>query len=250
MIYVEYLRVRTSLAWHAGILGALLLLILWTNHDSSVTVNGHQAVTAGVPISIGLLAEIAMFFAAIYASSVGASLNRENSTRDISWTKPISRTLLALQYVLVDLAGVTIAFAIALLAAVAVVIRIGAVPVFDATVVPQVFLGLGVAAMWYALIQVLTFWFGGGARAVGGILWPVALVALGLAKVPGVYGAAARMLDILNPLAYMSGVSVSDSGAHDQSLWTIPAEPRAIVVWMFTALFCAIAITLWRRKEA
>lgn len=250
MIYVEYLRVRNSLAWHAGILAVLTLLILSTNHDSSVTVNGHAAVTNGTSISLGLLAEMAMFFAAIYASSIGASLNRENSTRDISWTKPISRTLLALQYVLVDLAAVTIAFAVALLAVVAIVVRIGAVLAFDASAVPQIVLALGVAAMWYALIQVLTFWFGSGARAVGGILWPVALVALGVAKVPGVYGAVAQAIDIFNPLAYMSGVTVSGNGGHGVSFWTMPTEARAIVVWFFTALFCAIAVTLWRRKEA
>jgi hypothetical protein len=250
MIYVEYLRVRTSLAWHVGILGLLTLLILATNHNTAVMVNDRPAVTMGVRISLALLAPIAAFFGAIYASSVGTSLNRENSTRDISWTKPVSRTMLALQYVLVDLAGITIAFTIAMLAVYAVVVRIGAVPVIDESLVPQLALGLGIAAMWYALIQLLTFWFGPAARATGGILWPVALVCLGIAGVPGVYGDLARAINVINPLAYLSNFSVNGNGGHSHTLWTLPAETRTLVVWLFTVLFCAIAITFWRRKEA
>jgi hypothetical protein len=236
MIYVEYLRVRTSLAWHAGILAVLTLLILATNHGTTVIVNGQPAVTNGARISLALLVPIAAFFGAIYASSTATSLNRENGTRDISWTKPISRTMLALQYVLVDLAGVAIAFTVAMLAVFAVVARVGAVPVVDESLVPQLVLGLGIATMWYGLIQVLTFWFGPGARAIGGILWPVALVSLGVAGVPGAYGALARAVNIVNPLAYLSNFSIN--------------EVRVVEVWLFTALFCAIAITFWRRKEA
>ena len=248
MIYVEYLRVRSSLVWHAGIL-ALLVLVLFFNHDSTVTVNGHRSITSGLALSLGVLVPIATFFAAIYASSVGASLNRESSTRDISWTKPIPRTVLALQFVLLDLAGVTITFAIAMVAVVIVVMRVGAIPVVDASLVPQVLLGLGVAAMWYALIQVLTFWFGSGARAVGGILWPVALVALGVASIPGVYGAVARTFDVINPLAYISFSGNAASG-HGESLWTMPVESRTVIVWLFATVFCAIAVTMWPRKEA
>jgi hypothetical protein len=250
MIYVEYLRVRTSLAWHAGILAALTLLVLATNHSTSVIVNGHPAVTTGARISLAVLAPIAAFFGAIYASSAGTSLNRENSTRDISWTKPVSRTMLALQYVLVDLAGIALAFTIAMLAVYAVVVRMGVVPVIEESLVPQLALALGIATMWYALIQLLTFWFGPAARAVGGILWPVALVCLGIAGVPGLYGALARAINIINPLAYLSNFSVNGNGGHTHTLWTLPAEMRTVVVWLFTVLFCAIAITFWRRKEA
>jgi hypothetical protein len=252
MIYVEYLRARTALAWHAGALGVLLLLILSTNHRTAVMVDGHPAVTAGLPIALSWLVPIAVFFGAIYASSVGASLNRENATRDISWTKPIPRMALAAQFVLVDLAGVAIAFTLAMLAAIAVVARIGAVPLFDPPFVPQLVLGLGVAAMWYALIQVLTFWLGSGARVAGGILWPVALIALGIAHVPGPYGALARALDVINPFAYVSGFAVTASGSgHAESmLGSLPVEERALIVWFFTAVFCGIAVTLWPRKEA
>jgi hypothetical protein len=204
---------------------------------------------SGLALPLAGLVPVATFFAAIYASSVGASLNRESSTRDISWTKPISRTLLALQFVLVDLAGVAIAFAVAVLATVIVVMRIGAIPVFDAALVPAVLLGLGVAAMWYALIQALTFWFGPAARTVGGILWPVAFVALGVASIPGIYGVLARAFDVINPLAYID-FNVNGNSRLGGGLWTLPADERALIVWLFAAVFCAIAVTMWPRKEA
>jgi hypothetical protein len=104
--------------------------------------------------------------------------------------------------------------------------------------------------MWYALIQVLTFWFPPGARAGGGILWPVAFVMLGLSKVPGPTGAIARMIDIINPLAYMSGVTFDSNGAHQNAVWDLPVDERTLIVWAFAVVFCAIVIALWPRKEA
>src|SRR5665213_1459293 len=98
MVYVEFLRVRRTLKWHLGILAAVTLLVLYFGHDTNLVVNGHSEVFAGMPVPLGALSVIAAFFAAIYASSLGSSLNRENPMRDISWTKPIPRSRIALQY--------------------------------------------------------------------------------------------------------------------------------------------------------
>ncbi len=120
MEYVELLRVRRSLIWNAGIMLVLLVFgIMALGGNSAIHISGTTGTTTispGVAVPISVLATIAAFFAAIYASSVGTSLNRESLTRDISWTKPISRTQLALRFVLIDLTGVVIAFALALAA--------------------------------------------------------------------------------------------------------------------------------------
>ena len=249
MAYVEFLRVRRSLTWHAGTLVAIMLVALYFGHDTSVNINGQAELLPGMAVSLGLLSPIATFFAAIYASSLGTSLNRENPTRDISWTKPIPRSVIALQYVLIDVAGVAIAFVLTMLAVLVVLARMHFVPAIDASTIPLLVLGLGVSVMWYALIQVLTFWLPAGARSIGGILWPVALVAFGLGKVPGELGDAARTLDLINPLAYIGfgGVTISTG---EEALWQLPLEARALCVWLFAAAFCAIAVTLWPRKEA
>ena len=250
MAYVEFLRARRALSWHLGILAVVTLLMLYFGHATTIDINGQSAFASGMIVPFGALAPIAMFFAAIYASTAGGSLNRENDTRDLSWTKPVSRTLIALQFVLIDVAAVALVFVLTMLAVLAVLLRLHFVPVADPTLVPQLLLGVGVSVMWYALIQVLTCSFGPGARSVGGILWPVALVGLGMSKVPGTLGVVARAFDVINPLAYMSGVSFDATGAHQNSVSMLPLETRALCVWLFAALFCAIAVAVWPRQEA
>jgi hypothetical protein len=250
MAYVEFLRVRTSLTWHAGVLAMLTLIALYLGHNTHVDVNGTTRMLSGTPVPIGSLAAIGMFFAAIFASSQGSSLNRENVTRDLSWTKPIPRAVLALQYMAIDVAGIVVAFALTMLAVTLVLLRMNMGPVADASMWALLVLGAGVAVMWYALIQLLTFWFAPGARAIAGIIWPVALLLLGLAKIDGPLGAIVRVIDVINPLAYMSGVNVDEHGSHTQAVTTLPSDLRPLVVWMFAAVFCAIVVALWPKKEA
>lgn len=255
MEQVELWRVQRSLLWHAGIVAVIVLVILTLPQVGTVHVEGSGGSTnfapgSGVPIS--LLATIAAFFAAIYASSIGTSLNRENATRDLSWTKPLSRTVLALRYVLIDLAGVVIAFAIAMAAAAAIATYMHFPPYFDAQAAEQIAVGIGIGAMWYGLLQVLTCVAPPGARSLAGILWPVALAVGGLSDVlPGSFGEIVRAINVLNPLRYMSSTSIHDAARASTSLQApLPADERALIVWCFTLAFCALAIYLWPRKEA
>jgi hypothetical protein len=250
MAYAEFLRARKSLAWHAAILAALTLAILYFAGDSHVHIDGSVSMTSGMALPLSQLAPIGMFFAAIFASSQGASLNRENATRDISWTKPVPRSVLALQYIAIDVAVIVIAFVLTMLAVAIVLLRAHVTPVVDPEFATLMILGAGVAVMWYALIQLLTFWFPAGARSIAGIIWPVALLALGLARVHGPLGAVTRAIDVINPLAYMSGVQFSSNGTQQQAITTLPLELRPLAVWLFAALFCAIVVTLWPKKEA
>ena len=128
-----------------------------------------------------------MFFGAIYASSAGPSLNRENTTRDLSWTKPVPRTVLALQFILIDVAAIAIVFALAVLAIVAVLLRLQMVPVLDAAFRS----GTG-RWRWASCVDVVRADPSPDVRAsrpargaIGGILWPVAFVALGLGEGAG-----------------------------------------------------------------
>jgi hypothetical protein len=85
---------------------------------------------------------------------------------------------------------------------------------------------------------------------VGGILWPVALLSLGLADLHNIVGTLARAVDVVNPLAYMNGVTFSSHGAVVQSFWHLPVDEGAVIVWGFSIVFCALAIVLWIRREA
>lgn len=252
MEYVEFWRVQRSLLWHAGIVAVIVLVIVTLPQVGAVHVMGPNGSTNFAPgrgVPLGAIATIAAFFAAIYASSVGTSLNRENSTRDLSWTKPLSRTLLALRYLLIDLAGVVIAFAIALAAVAVIATYMHFPPYFDAQAPAELALGAGVGAMWYGLLQVLTCIAPPGARSLAGILWPVALVVGALSQLPGSIGTIMRAIDVLSPLHYMSSTSIhGDTNPVQQG--AMPADERALIVWCFALAFCALAIVLWPRKEA
>jgi hypothetical protein len=253
MEYVELLRVRRSLIWHAGILAVLVIGIMALGGNSAIHINGTTGTTTiapGVSVPIGALATVAAFLAAIYASSIGTSLNRESSTRDISWTKPLSRTLLALRFVLIDVVGVLIAFVVALAGAIAVLVYIHVTPVVDGQTPAQLVLAAGVGVMWYALLQLITCGFGSGARAMAGILWPVALVIEGLGELHGSLGAIIRAVDVFNPLAYLNNMSNGPSDQAEQFLAQMSFETRDLIVWLLAAVFCALAIAIWPRREA
>jgi hypothetical protein len=253
MEYVELLRVRRSLLWHAGILIVIALAIVALGGDSSIHINGTTGTTniaPGASFQISTLATIAGFFAAIYASSVGTSLNRESTTRDISWTKPLSRTLIALRFVLIDLAGVVVAFLIALAVLIAVLAYLHVTPVADAQAPAKLFLGAGVGVMWYGLVQLITCGFGSGARAMAGILWPVALALEGLGELRGSLGAVIRALDVFNPLAYLNNIGNGPADQAEALVGQISLATRGITVWFLAAVFCALAIAIWPRREA
>jgi hypothetical protein len=255
MEQVELWRVQRSLLWHAGIVAVIVLVIIALPQVGTVHVEGPHGTTNFAPgsgLPVGVITTIAAFFAAIYASSVGTSFNRENSTLDISWTKPLPRTLLALRYVAIDLAGVVIAYVIAIAAVLAITSYMHFPPFFDAQAPLEIVLGAGVGAMWYGLLQVLTCIAPPAARSLAGILWPVALAVGGLSDVlPGSIGAILRAINLLNPLHYLSSTSVHDDAHASTSLQApVPAGEGALIVWCFTLAFCALAIYLWPRKEA
>ena len=249
MEYVEFLRIRRSLAWHIGIIVVLgFVVMLVGGNEASVNINGSTRVMSGMQVPLGIIASIAAFYGAIFASSAGTSLNRENETREISWTKPIPRSVLALRYIAIDLAGVAIAYVAAIVVIMLVLLRLHITPFFDGDAPVQLALGLGVGVMWYALIAVITCTLPPGARSVSGVIWAAAFGIGALTQVPGAIGTVAGVLDILNPLSYMG----KSSAAHGPfvAAQAAPAEIRTLIVWCFTAVFCAIAVTIWPRAEA
>jgi hypothetical protein len=242
MEYVELLRVRRSLIWNAGILAVVVIGILALGGDSTIHVNGGTTrIAAGASLPLGVIATIGAFLAAIYASSIGTSLNRESTTRDISWTKPVSRTVLAIRFVAIDLAGVLIAFAVAIILICLALAYLHVSVAADTDAPGQLVLGCGIGAMWYGLLQVLTCGFGSGARAMAGILWPISLVCQGLAELGGGVGQTMRAIDVLNPIGYLDAIAKPAAGG---------PEMAAPLVWFFALAFCALAIVIWPRREA
>ena len=248
MEYVEFLRIRRSLLWHVGIVAAIALFIIAVGgREASVDINGSTQLVSGMRVPVSVLAVAGAFFGAIFASSAGTSLNRENGTRELSWTKPVSRTVLAVRFILIDLCGIAIVFAATIVAIVVVLLRMHIQPFADPGAVPELALGLGIGTMWYALIQAITCTLPQGARALGGLMWPIAFAVGALTHVPGVTGALARAANVFNPLSYMS--NAASSGSHPYAAPPMPPETRALFVWGFTVVMLAVAAALWPKAE-
>jgi uncharacterized integral membrane protein len=146
MLYVEFLRVRKALIWHAGILAAVAIFVMIASMNAKVEVNGSNPQLPLIPFSV--IASGAFFWGAIFASSIGTSLNREFETYVISWTKPISRQMLALQFILLDMAGVTVAYGLAALVITLVLMHFHIPLAMDARFGITLPMTLGAALMW------------------------------------------------------------------------------------------------------
>ncbi len=258
MVYIEFLRIRKSLLWHAGIIALIaigVMLLGAGNGNTEVIVNGTSRsasqMVAGIPVPLSVVAGIAAFFGAIFASTCGTSFNRESMTRDISWTKPVSRMMLALQFAIVDVGGVIVAYLVAFAAIVIVMLRYQVAPFFDDAFVVELVLGIGIGTMWYGLLQLITCMFGSGARAMAGILWPIAFILIPLKQLDNGVGTFARIVDVINPLTYLSSTQSHGHVVHIVAAPSgLPSSEKLQLVWLFTVVFTGIAIAIWPKKEA
>jgi hypothetical protein len=252
MELVELIRVRRALTWYGGIGAAVVLVALLFANSPSVIINVGDHRALGVPLSV--LLGIAMLFTASLASWIGLSLNLENATREFAWTRPISRTMLAVRFIAVDLGGLAAGYAFTVLALWALVAGAGhGAVVFDPSVPVALVLSSGVVAMWYALLLLASAPFNGRGGSIAGMLWAASLIliSVGQGTRSGPLHTAAQALNVINPFAYLS-LMVHIDGSGDgpfPSVWALDPTLRAAIVWALSAVFCAAAIALWKRRE-
>jgi hypothetical protein len=252
MELVEFWRARRALVWYLALVvaGGVCTLVFWGNSHVNVDVNDREVMLPrAVPLSV--LMSVAMFFTAILASWLGLALNRENATRELSWTRPLPRSGLALRYIAIDAAALAIAFAVTV-AMLWFVIGIHLPVVVEPRTPIVVFMASGVIAMWYALVLILSAGVRGHGGAIAGLLWPAALIvlAIGASTRGGFIHDVAVVLDIFNPFAYLGHIGRSaPDGTPVPLLWPLDEGVRAAIVWCFAVAFSAAAVTIWRRRE-
>ena len=249
MMLVELIRLRWwTIWWSAGILVIAVVLALTVQH-TMVDVNGTQLGNITVPTIV--LAPIAMFLAMIFATSAGLSLNREGGTLALSWTKPVARPLIALRIMAVDVVLIVGAYAFAWLVCLGIVAAAHGSLAGNPELPVIVVLSLGVAIMWYALIQAITAAIPGSAGLVVGLLWPGALILSGMrGSINATFDAAVKVLNVFNPLAYLNTSSNASAATTVSGYWQGPDDERALIVWALSIALAAVAIALWTRREA
>jgi hypothetical protein len=279
MAYVEFLRARKVFYFFAGIITALigvLLLSLFASHGGSgdtfrlglgsaiVIQKGadgrlHQVplnAMSGLNVPLGALFGLATYCAAIFATLLSTSLNRERDGLDFPFTRPVSRERMALSYFAVDLAAVFAAFAFAFVVLCLVPLAVAGL-LGRITSTPQAWwilaLGLGMSFMWYSIIQAVTAGMRGSGGWIAGGSWALFGVLLLLPQVqwlgPVVHGIVLA-LNFVNPLAYFN--SIQSNAAHEVTAGStlgIGIASRAGLVWMIGIVACAIAVTSWKRIE-
>jgi hypothetical protein len=278
MAYVEFLRARKAFYFFAGIIAVMigvLLLSLFASHGGSNTfrlqlgsaiilhkgADGRIVETPvsgipGVNIPLGALFGLAAYCAAVFATVISTSLNRERDDVDFPFTRPVSRERMALSYFAVDLAAIFAAFAFAFVVMCLVPLATAGL-LGRITSTPQAWwilaLGLGMSFMWYGIIQAITAgmrgsggWIAGGSWALFGVL----LVMPGAQWLGPIVHGVVVALNYVNPLAYFN--SIHENAAHEMTVGStlgLGIAVRAGLVWIIGIAACAIAVTSWKRIE-
>lgn len=207
-------------------------------------------------IDVGMLFAYLTLFGAIIATVLAAPLARENERLEVAWTKPIDRTLYALQLYCVDLAGIVAAMvmmAVACIAAYALFQLPHLTITADGAI--HAVVAIVACAAWYAMYAAITSWMKRGFGAAIGIAWPVALIVPGLALLPiggTAVGAAFhwffQIISYVDPLAYLH-LSVGVT-RHDTGLAGIGEPLKLLILAALALVYAGAGLIEWRRVEA
>lgn len=252
MELVEFWRARRALLWYLAVVAACAALTAALNGHGRVNVDVNDRevfVPHVVPLSV--LMSVAMFTTAGLASALGIALNRENATRELSWTRPIPRTVLAVRFIAIDLVALAVAYTVTI-ALIWIVVGMHLRVAVEPRTPVAMFMGTGVIAMWYALTLLLTAGVRTRGGGIAGLMWPVAVVVLVLASTTagGIIHDVAVVLNVVNPFAYLGQIGhAAPDGSPVPLLWPFDENVRAAIVWCFAAAFCAGAVAIWRSRE-
>jgi len=265
MTYAQVLRLRRALLVYGWVVGGIFLVVVLLGHLPNAsfdvdTSSGHHTMKNVTSIHLSGLLFLTGWSAIIFATVIGTSLNKENDGVEMVWTKPIERGLLAVRYIALDFGAILAAYAVAVALCLLALGSFGLLKylIADDRTAPTLVIGLGVAFMWYGLMQALSSWQPGGRGGmIIGLSWAAAFVLASLAGATAAGGLQALhplfvALDVVNPLAYFSSYALSGYGAHQS-----PVLPQALAgtamrelaTWSIGIVCCVAAVAGWKRLE-
>ncbi len=218
------------------------------------------------PVAARILLVIAAVIALIVGTVLSTPLAKENGDHlEVVWTKPVSRTGMALGMFAVDALGIIAAMALAIVFAIAAT-ALFEVPrlVFDAATLPVLALSVVMPLAWYALLTAASASMKRGRGAVLGLGWFAALVvpslAVGLSAAPiplfHAIGAVFNVVTLFDPIAYMHLSANSGPGNAEPSIGfafgvlSSPPIVRAGVLLLLLIVYSVLSLLQWRRLEA
>lgn len=218
------------------------------NGMDTITFDTDGPVNAVIFLAIGALA--AMIFATIW----GCSFACEQGHLEYAMLKPVTRSRYALGMIGMDIAGMAVAAAMTIVAAI-ICQTFFEMPHFDFSKAADPVVALLVLAplAWYAMLNAATASMRRGYGAVIGFAWPIAFVLIGLSHLPlpnvpvgNVFHAIFVVASRLVPLTYLP----SFGGAGETQPDPLSVATRLAIVTGLMLIYGALAIVQWRRVEA
>ena len=247
MEYVELLRVRRALVSYVVALAFVFLLIWIVLHgNGAIRLNlrfGNKGMDAEDLLDISGIG--ALFLATTFAGNLAG----ESATLPFLWTKPVTRTMLALRFVAIDVLG--LAAGIALVAFIVLIVaagtgNFGGVHFVRANAATAA-LALGAPLAWYGITLLAASRLGPGSAArAGALLWPVfiVLIFLEFTQLPPAAHTAVIVLEHADPLAYL--VVNDKAGA---GILAADSLQRAAACWAIALVTITAGIRLWSTRE-
>ena len=256
MVYFEYLRVRRSFLIFAAVVTVLCLFVLALAglHWNDIQIQVGRRHTVGV--SIVFFTSFGAWGTAILATVIAASLNRQREHLAYTWTRPEKRETIALRFIAIDVAFLIAAFVLTMaIGMIVFFLLIGnRVPLLWTGTVSAFLRAFGFALMWYAIVQAATAWASFRGGVVAGVSWPVFIFLGGLeaARFPSPWREVFTLVNLFNPLAYISGTHVNarTGDVTLESFLPFDATTRLALMYSVAAIALIIAILSWRRMEA
>jgi hypothetical protein len=206
--------------------------------------NEEIVIDTNTPTFFGDFTILGLVIALIAATILGAPFAKESDGHlEIALTKPIGRTSLAVQTMLVDCAGVIAAFAIGVVFGFVVHAIFQSLKIRmtwqDGASIAVALLG---SIAWYAMLNALTASMKRAYGVVVGVAWPIAGIVLALAGLPP--GNAIRdilrtifhYVSFIDPLNYLNVVAVTTN--------------QLILLAVLALVYGTLAALQWRRVEA
>jgi hypothetical protein len=219
--------------------------------------NGVETISVDTdgPVNVVIFIFIASFAGLIFATCLGAPFACEQGHLEIAMLKPVTRIRYALGTIGVDFAGIALAGALTVVAAV-ICQAMFEVPHFDFSeaVGPLTLVSIALPFSWYAALNAATASMQRGAGAVVGFAWPIAFVTIGLSHIPlggtvvgQTFHAIFRAVASVIPLTYAQ-LRIQGAAATSESGLSISMNAAIVIGLML--IYGALAIAQWRRVEA
>jgi hypothetical protein len=250
MVYVEWLRVRSTLKWTTIVLGILFVVAA----VARVTIPVHDHMEGNHEMPFGYFVIFGGVVAAIVATILGAPFARENDGHlEVALTKPVDRTRLAVMTIGVDAAGIVASLAVGTLFGIALhTIFFPPWITFHVADAIAIVSGIISPLAWYAMLAAATSSLRRGYGAILGIAWPIALIVAGLSLVdPNGNSMAALIHGTFWPLSRIDPLVYFHFEASDMKVVADPTWlPQLTMLAILAAGYGIVAVAQWRRVEA